>query len=150
MLVLANGAYGERMLAIAARHGLNAVALRWPEDRSVDPEAVDRALAADPAITHVALVHCETTTGLLNPLAEVAQVVARHGKPLLLDAMASFGALPLDLAATPVAAVLASSNKCLEGTPGPGFRPDRQGPAGAVRRRLSVPQPGPVRPARRV
>jgi 2-aminoethylphosphonate-pyruvate transaminase len=69
----------------------------------------------------VALVHCETTTGLLNPLQPVADVVARHGRLLLLDAMSSFGALPLDLRATKVAAVLASSNKCLEGVPGIGF-----------------------------
>jgi len=121
LLVLINGAYGERILAIAQRHGLDAVALRAPEDQAIDPARVDVALAADPAITHVALVHCETTTGLLNPLESIAGVVAHHGKPLILDAMSSFGALPLDLAATPVCAVLASSNKCLEGVPGLGF-----------------------------
>ena len=121
LLVLANGAYGERMISIATRLGLDVQALRWPENAPVDPAAVDQALAADAAITHVALVHCETTTGLLNPLQEVAEVVARHGRQLLLDAMASFGALPIDLQATAVAAVIASSNKCLEGTPGLGF-----------------------------
>ncbi len=121
MLVLVNGAYGERMVAIATRLGLDVQALRWEEDVPVDPAAVDRALRADPAITHVALVHCETTTGLLNPLEAVAQLVARHGRKLLLDAMASFGALPIDLATTSITAVIASSNKCLEGTPGLGF-----------------------------
>lgn len=121
LLVLVNGAYGERMVEIARRLGRPAEALRWPEDRPVEPAAVERALIANPAITHVALVHCETTSGLLNPLEAVAAVAARHGKPLLLDAMSSFGALPLDLGETPVAAVLASSNKCLESVPGLAF-----------------------------
>ena len=121
LLVLANGAYGERMISIATGLGLDVQALRWPEDAAVEADVVDRALQADPAVTHVALVHCETTTGLLNPMAEVAEVVGRHGRKLLLDAMASFGALPIDLGATPVTAVMASSNKCLEGAPGLGF-----------------------------
>jgi 2-aminoethylphosphonate-pyruvate transaminase len=82
---------------------------------------VEEALAADGSITHVALVHCETTSGLLNPMPDIAAVVAKRGMALLLDAMSSFGALPIDLDAVPVTAVLASSNKCLEGAPGLGF-----------------------------
>ncbi|MDJ0391102.1 2-aminoethylphosphonate--pyruvate transaminase [Roseomonas sp. E05] len=121
LLVLVNGAYGERMVGIAQRMGREVVALRWPEDRAVEPARLAEALRADPAITHVALVHCETTTGILNPLAEIAAVVAAAGRHLLLDAMSSFGALEIDLTAVPVAAVLASSNKCLEGVPGIGF-----------------------------
>jgi 2-aminoethylphosphonate-pyruvate transaminase len=121
LLVLANGAYGERMMTIANRLGRSARALRWAEDRPVDPRAVDNALAGDPAITHVALVHCETTSGLLNPLSEISGIVAKHRKAFLLDAMSSFGALEIDLGATRVTAVLASSNKCLEGVPGLGF-----------------------------
>ena len=121
LLVLANGAYGERMAEIARRHGRAVEVLRWDEDRTVDPGAVATALAADPAVTHVAVVHCETTTGILNPLTEIAEVVARAGRDLIVDAMSSFGALPIDLAATPIAALLASSNKCLEGVPGLGF-----------------------------
>ena len=121
LLVLVNGAYGERMVTIARRMGRAVEALRWPEDLPVEPARVAEALAADPAVTHVALVHCETTTGILNPLEPVASVVAGAGRALLLDAMSSFGALPIDLAAVPVTAVLASSNKCLEGVPGLGF-----------------------------
>lgn len=121
LLVLANGAYGERMAAIARRMGRAVEALRWPEDRPVEAGRVAEALRADPSVTRVALVHCETTTGLLNPLPEVAEAVARAGRPLLLDAMSSFGAIELDLGAVPVACVLASSNKCLEGVPGVGF-----------------------------
>ncbi len=121
LLVLVNGAYGERMAAIGRYSRRPVEILSWAEDQPVDPAAVDRALAADPAVTHVALVHCETTTGLLNPLAATAEAVARHGRLLLLDAMSSFGALPIDLRRIPVAAVMASSNKCLEGVPGLGF-----------------------------
>jgi 2-aminoethylphosphonate-pyruvate transaminase len=121
LLVLINGAYGERMLAIANGYGRRVEALAWPEDQPIDPVAVAEALAADGNVTHVAMVHCETTTGLLNPLDAVAQVVHRVGRKLIVDAMSSFGALPIDLATTPAVAVLASSNKCLEGAPGLGF-----------------------------
>ena len=121
LLVLVNGAYGERMLEIAAYHGRAATALRTPEDVPNDPEALDRALAEDPAITHVAVVHCETTSGILNPLAEVAAVTARHGRRLLIDAMSAFGALPLDAREIRFEALAASANKCLEGVPGVAF-----------------------------
>jgi 2-aminoethylphosphonate-pyruvate transaminase len=121
LLVLANGAYGERIAAIAGRLGRPAQVLRWPEDRPVEADRVAEALRADPALTHVALVHCETTTGLLNPLAEVAEAVAGAGRRLLLDAMSSFGAIGIDLRSVPVTAVMASANKCLEGVPGLGF-----------------------------
>jgi 2-aminoethylphosphonate-pyruvate transaminase len=121
LLVLINGAYGERMAAIAARLGHTVETMRWDESVPVDPAAVAARLAGDPAITHVAVVHVETTTGLLNPLAAVAQVVADAGRLLIVDAMASFGALPIDLVTLPAASILASSNKCLEGTPGLGF-----------------------------
>ena len=121
LLVLVNGAYGRRMAAIARRLGREVSTLEWAEDAPVEPGRVDEALAADPAVTHVALVHVETTTGLLNPVGAVAAVTAGAGRRLIVDAMASFGALPLDLAATPMAAVLASSNKGLEGPPGISF-----------------------------
>lgn len=121
LLVLINGAYGHRIVEIARRLGRPVQALEWTEDEPVDAGQVARALAADPAISHAALVHCETTSGLLNPLAEIAASVAAAGRRLILDAMSSFGALPIDLTATPISAVLASSNKCLEGVPGLGF-----------------------------
>ncbi len=121
LLVLVNGAYGERMLKIAAYHGRACAALRTAEDLPNDPEALDRALAADPAVTHVAVVHCETTSGILNPLRDVAAVTARHGRRLLIDAMSAFGALPLDAGEIRFEAVAASANKCLEGVPGVAF-----------------------------
>jgi 2-aminoethylphosphonate-pyruvate transaminase len=130
LLVLVNGAYGERMVRIAQRLGRTVAALTWPEHAAIAPARVAEALGADPAVTHVAMVHCETTTGLLNPLDEIAEVVARAGPALIVDAMSSFGALPIDLRRTPAAAVLASSNKCLEGAPGLGFAIVRQAELG--------------------
>ena len=121
LLVLVNGAYGRRMMEIARRLGRPAEAMTWAEDAAADPAAVEARLAADPAITHVALVQVETTTGLLNPVEAVARVTADAGRSFLLDAMAGFGAVPIDLASTPIDAVLASSNKCLEGAPGIAF-----------------------------
>ncbi|MBV9549266.1 MAG: 2-aminoethylphosphonate--pyruvate transaminase [Alphaproteobacteria bacterium] len=121
LLVLENGVYGARMGTIAARLGRAVEFLRWPQDRPVDAAQVQARLKADPAISHVGLVHCETTTGILNPLEEVARVTAEAGRALIVDAMSSFGALALDLRKTKVTAVLASVNKCLEGTPGIGF-----------------------------
>jgi 2-aminoethylphosphonate-pyruvate transaminase len=84
-------------------------------------EAVRAALTDDPAVTHVAAVHCETTSGILNPIEEIAGAVAAAGRRLLIDAMSSFGALPLDVGAVPCDAIIASANKCLEGAPGVGF-----------------------------
>ncbi|MBC8824359.1 aminotransferase class V-fold PLP-dependent enzyme, partial [Escherichia coli] len=72
--------------------GRTLTTIDYREDRRVDPADVERALAADPTITHVALVHCETGAGVLNPLHDIAQVVAKHGRALIVDAMSSFGA----------------------------------------------------------
>lgn len=121
LLVLVNGAYGVRMVRMCSYYGRACAIEEAPEDMPIDPAAVDRHLAGDAAITHVAVVQCETTSGVLNPVAEIAAVVARHGRRLLVDAMSAFGALELDARAIPFDAVVASSNKCLEGTPGMGF-----------------------------
>lgn len=121
LLVLVNGAYGKRMVRIAEVMGRSVAAIETSEDTLVSPAALEQALAADPAISHVAVVHCETTSGILNPVEAVAKVCAAARKPLIIDAMSSFGALPLDATTVPFAAVVASSNKCLEGTPGFGY-----------------------------
>ncbi len=120
-LILINGAYGERMARICALGGLAHARIRWPEDRPVDPAALDDVLEADPTVTHVAVVHCETTSGILNPLEEIAAVTARHGRRLLIDSMSAFGALAVDARRSPFDALVSSSNKCLEGVPGLGF-----------------------------
>lgn len=121
LLILINGAYGTRIAKICDYIGRDYVVQETPENVPVDPAAVDAALVADPTITHVVVVHCETTTGILNPVAEVAQIVAERGRRLLIDAMSAFGAIPLDSREIPYDAVVASSNKCLEGTPGMGY-----------------------------
>lgn len=121
VLILVNGAYGVRMRKICDYHGRRSEVLEWPEDQPVDPARVDDALSARPDITHVAIVHCETTTGILNPLETVAEIVARRGRSLLVDSMSAFGALPVDCRKVPFDALVASSNKCLEGVPGMGF-----------------------------
>ncbi|HEX6142157.1 MAG TPA: 2-aminoethylphosphonate--pyruvate transaminase [Geminicoccaceae bacterium] len=121
LLVLVNGAYGQRMVAMARYHGTPVEALRTAEDQPADIAALDRALASDPSISHVAAVHCETTSGILNPIEAIAEVTARHGRRLLIDAMSAFGALPLDAREVPFEALAASANKCLEGVPGVGF-----------------------------
>ena len=121
VLVPNNGAYCARILKILGYLGREAVELRFAEDQPADPATIEAALAADPAITHVAQVHCETGTGILNPLAEIAAAVARQGRELIVDAMSSFAALDIDLRTTPVAALVAASGKCLEGVPGMGF-----------------------------
>ena len=121
LLVLANGAYGRRIAEMASRIGRLGPVLEVPEDQPIPPDAVRTALAADPAITDVALVHCETTSGILNPLPEIAAIVQQAGRRLILDAMSAFGAIPIDLRRTPCAAVIGSANKGLEGVPGLGF-----------------------------
>ncbi len=121
LLILVNGAYGKRMAKICDYYGRATVIYETAEDTPPEPAEVKRRLAADPAVTHVAAVHCETTSGILNPIAEIAAVVKSAGRSLLIDAMSAFGALPIDAGTVPFDALAASSNKCLEGVPGMGF-----------------------------
>ncbi|MCX7230252.1 MAG: 2-aminoethylphosphonate--pyruvate transaminase [Burkholderiales bacterium] len=121
VLVPNNGAYCERMLRILGVLSRESVELRFDESEPVDAARVEAALRADPAITHVAFVHCETGTGMLNPLQAVAEAVARQGRRLVVDAMSSFGVLPIDVRDAPIDAVVSASGKCLEGVPGMGF-----------------------------
>lgn len=121
VLILVNGAYGQRMARICGIIGRDFEVMEWPEDHPVDVEALERRLEAEPGISHVAAVHCETTSGLLNPIEAIARAAARQGRRLLIDSMSAFGALPLNAGELPFDAVVASSNKCLEGVPGLGF-----------------------------
>lgn len=121
LLVLVNGAYGKRMARLTEVMGRRVSVLDFGEVDAVDPARVDAALAADTDITHVGVIHCETSTGILNPLQAIADVVARRGRRLIIDAMSSLGALPLSARDIAFDAVIASSNKCLEGVPGMGF-----------------------------
>ena len=121
VLVLINGAYGKRLARLTQMMGRRCSVFETADDVPTTPDDVDRLLAADPSITHVGLIHCETSTGIENPLQAIAAVVARHGKSLIVDAMSSFGALPIDARTTPFDALIAASGKCIEGPPGMGF-----------------------------
>jgi 2-aminoethylphosphonate-pyruvate transaminase len=121
VLLLINGSYGQRakrILEIARR----AMAVHeTAEDTPPDLAKVEVILKTDAAITDVFMVHCETTSGILNPIGEVAALAARYDRRFLLDSMSAFGALPLDVRTLQVDAIAASSNKCIEGIPGLGF-----------------------------
>jgi 2-aminoethylphosphonate-pyruvate transaminase len=116
--VLANGAYGNRMAQMLKHASIDHIVLSTPEDKPVDAVALEGALSIDKAITHVAVVHCETTTGILNPIETVAKVARAHGKVFVVDAMSSFGAIPIDLEKHGIDFLVSSPNKCLEGIPG--------------------------------
>ena len=120
-LVLENGAYGGRIVTILERIGREVSVLHWPEDQQVDPTALDAALSEDPSREHVVVVHCETTTGILNDMVEIGRVCGTHKRRLIIDGMSAFGAIPFDGDSMPFDALIASSNKCLEGVPGMAF-----------------------------
>jgi 2-aminoethylphosphonate-pyruvate transaminase len=121
LLVLVNGVYGERIAKIAELHGIERkqIVAPWTERPNLD--AADRALAEDPAIDAVALVHHETTTGLLNPVREVGALAKKHGRLFFLDSISAFGGEELDLAASGVDFMACTANKCLHGLPGVAF-----------------------------
>lgn len=121
LLALVNGAYGRRLVQLARVLRIEVSALEAPEDQHPDVAGLDAALAADPGVTHVAVVHSETTSGIVNPVEALGAVVARHRRALIVDAMSSFGAIPLDLAAAGVDHLVSSANKCIEGVPGFAF-----------------------------
>jgi 2-aminoethylphosphonate-pyruvate transaminase len=121
VLVPDNGSYCKRITRILGYLGREAVVLAHGEQEPADLARIDAALTADPTITHVAQVHCETGTGILNPLPEIAAIVAKHGRSLIVDAMSSYGAIPMDARTLRFDAMIAASGKCLEGVPGMGF-----------------------------
>jgi 2-aminoethylphosphonate-pyruvate transaminase len=121
LLVLVNGAYGERIVQMAQYLKIAHTVLRTPEDAPPEFRAVESALAGDSSITHVACVHCETTTGILNPIAEVGHIVKKHRRVYIIDAMSSFAAVPIDFTVAGIDYLISSANKCVEGVPGFSF-----------------------------
>jgi 2-aminoethylphosphonate-pyruvate transaminase len=121
VVLLVNGAYGKRAQRICEIAGRASVVLETPEDTPPDVSKLAAVLEGDKAVTHVFAVHCETTSGIVNPIAEIAKVTAKAGRRLLVDSMSAFGALPIDAGEVQYDALAASSNKCLEGVPGMGF-----------------------------
>lgn len=135
VLVVDNGVYGDRMVRICRAHGVRHHRLACDITTPVAPADVERRLAAHPEISHVALVHHETTTGLLNPVADVVAVAARRGCRVLVDAMSSLFGEPLDLGQEGLDLVVASANKCLGGIPGVAFVLARRSALEALRGR---------------
>jgi len=121
LLVLVNGAYGERMVQIAQMHHINVVIQQCPENQIPDVLFLKENLDSDPEITHVAVVHCETTTGIINPIEEIGSVVKNHDCIYIVDAMSSFGAYTIPVEAWGIDFLVSSSNKCIEGVPGFSF-----------------------------
>jgi 2-aminoethylphosphonate-pyruvate transaminase len=119
--VVINGAYGERCARILDRLRRPKTTLDVGDSRTPAPEEVAQLIESDPQIGAVVVVHCETTSGIVNPLPELAAVVKSHGKVLIVDAMSSFGAIPLDMAELDIDVMISSSNKCIEGVPGFGY-----------------------------
>lgn len=121
VLVLMNGAYGQRIGKSLDYMGRDFCFIDMGDYEPPKPQEVAAKLADDPAITHVALVYCETSSGILNPVAEIADVVKQAGRSLIIDAMSAFGALPVDAQTLPFDALISAANKCVEGVPGFGY-----------------------------
>jgi len=121
VLVLANGAYGKRLVETLEYLGSAHSVIDKGDYMPPRGDEVTAALQADPEITHVVVVHCETSSGILNPIAEISQAVYAEGRKLLIDSMSAFGAIPLDVTEIRYAAMVSSANKCIEGVPGFGF-----------------------------
>ncbi|ENM5925885.1 2-aminoethylphosphonate--pyruvate transaminase [Vibrio mimicus] len=121
LLVIDNGAYGARIAQIAEYLNIACHVISPGETAQPNLEEIAQVLTSDSAITHVAVVHCETTTGMLNPIAEVAKLAKQHGKRVILDAMSSFGGIPMDIGEMDIDFMISSANKCIQGVPGFGF-----------------------------
>ncbi len=118
LLVIINGAYGRRIAQIARIHHIELVTLDYLENKKPDLFEIEATLQEDQAITQVAAIHCETTTGMMNPIKEIGELAKRYGKTYFVDAMSSFGAVPFNLAECQIDYMVSSANKCIEGVPG--------------------------------
>ncbi|HJA43923.1 2-aminoethylphosphonate--pyruvate transaminase [Lachnoclostridium sp. An118] len=121
LLIVANGAYGERMVDIAEHARISYALYEEEYDKIPSAERVEKLLEEDPAITHVAMVHSETTSGILNDIASVAEVVKAAGKTMIVDAMSSFGGVDIEVGKLGIDFIISSANKCIQGVPGFSF-----------------------------
>lgn len=121
LLIIANGAYGERLIKIATMLKIDTVELRFAENEPACADTIAKTIAENPDVTGVGIIHCETTTGLNNDIAAVGKVVKAAGKTYFVDAMSSFGAMPIDLDGIGIDVLVSSANKCMEGVPGFSF-----------------------------
>jgi len=121
LLIIINGAYGKRMAEIAAAHRIATIIAEGPENSTPDLEAVEQALKNNPEVSMLAVIHCETTTGIVNPVKEIGALCKKYGKRYFVDSMSILGAVDIDLAACNIDYIVSSSNKCIEGVPGFAF-----------------------------
>lgn len=120
-LVLANGAYGLRSVQTLEYLGRDHVVLDKGDYLPPRGDEVAKILVGDPAITHVVVIHCETSSGILNPVEEISEATYAAGRKLLVDSMSAFGAIELKPSDVRYEAMVSSANKCIEGVPGFGF-----------------------------
>ena len=121
LLVIINGAYGKRLAKIASVLKIDTITLEYPENTTPNLREITDALQADKKIACVSVVHCETTTGIINPIEDIGEAAAKSGATYFVDAMSSFGAVPIDLAGCHIDYLVSSANKCIEGVPGFSF-----------------------------
>jgi len=121
ILVIVNGAYGKRIVAMSQRYGIDTVVLAYPENEWPKLDEIESTIAADEAIAMVVVVHLETASGILNPIDEIGQIAHRYGRQYFVDSMSAFGAMPLDIPASHIDYLVSSANKCIEGVPGFAF-----------------------------
>jgi len=117
-LVIINGAYGRRIAQMARILKIETKVLEYPENALPDLEEIEKTVKEDEGITNVCVVHCETTTGIINPIKEIGEITSRYGRKFFVDAMTTFGAVPIDFNACHIDYLVTSANKCLEGVPG--------------------------------
>jgi len=121
LLVLANGAYGDRIALIAKTLKINTIVHDSGEITPPDLGKLEKTLEQDKEITHVVLVHCETTTGMLNPIEKTGKIVKKYGKIYFVDTISSFGGVLMDIDELDIDFCVGSANKCIQGVPGFGF-----------------------------
>lgn len=117
-LLITNGAYGERMVTMAKYMGISHAVYSIPYDQAPAAADIRKILNEDKAITHIAMIHCETTTGILNPLEELALLAKEQEKILIVDAMSSFGGIEINVQRLGIDYLISSANKCIQGVPG--------------------------------
>jgi 2-aminoethylphosphonate-pyruvate transaminase len=121
LLVIINGAYGTRIAAIARKYNIETITLEYPENEIPSMTDIEKVLSDVNDITNTAVVHCETTTGIINPIKEIGEIVSKHKSKYFIDAMSSFGAVPINAEECNTDFIVSSSNKCIEGVPGFSF-----------------------------
>ena len=141
LLIAANGSYGLRMKEIADHAGISCTVYETAYDEIPDAAVIKKMLEENPQITHAAMVHSETTSGVLNDIEAVSRVVKAAGRTMIVDAMSSFGGMEIPVGDWGIDFIVSSANKCIQGVPGFSFvicRRDALEAAKGVARSLSL------------